>query len=187
IFSVGAMEIPVFAMLSAAFSQQTYPQLVRLMSSGQKEEAKKIWMKTTIKVSYITYYMILILMVLAKPFLFFIYSNEYGDAVVIFQIYLLVGLLRNNYYGALITASGNTKFITYYAVLTLVFNVTLSLILYSWLGINGIVYGTLMSAVVINFLQLNHEGALGLYLNKMLSNKILITLTVLILIFFYFS
>lgn len=184
IFSVGAMEIPVFAMLSAAFSQQTYPQLVKLMSNGQKEEAKKLWMKTTIKVSYITYPMILILMVLAKPFLFFIYSNEYGDAVVIFQIYLLVGLLRNNYYGALIIASGNTKFITYYAVLTLVFNVTLSLILYSWLGINGIVYGTLISALIIALLQLNHEGLLKSYFINFIGNFKVLILIILVLIAF---
>ena len=66
IFSVGALEIPVFAMLSAAFSQNIYPSLVKLVSDNKKEEAKDLWLATTKKVSYITFPILLILMIFSK-------------------------------------------------------------------------------------------------------------------------
>src|SRR5690606_22831049 len=81
IFSVGALEIPIFAMLSAAFSQKIYPELVRLVSSGEKEKAKKIWMKTTMQISYITYPLIIVLMFFAKDIIYFVYSSEYEESV----------------------------------------------------------------------------------------------------------
>lgn len=184
IFSVGAIEIPLFAMLSAAFSQQIYPKLVRLVNENKKEEAKELWIKTTIQVSYITYPMILILMIFAKPILFFIYSDLYGESIVLFQIYLLVGLMRNNYYGALITASGHTKYITFYSLLTLITNLVLSLILYFIYGLSGIIYGSVFSTLIIDILQLKHEGLLNMYLKKFILNKYIFILITLILISF---
>lgn len=187
IFSVGALEIPIFAMLSSAFSQQDYPSLVRLVSENKKEEAKERWIKTTLRVSYITYPMILVLIIFAKPLIFFIYTNEYGDSVYLFQIYLLVGLFRNNYYGALITASGNTKYITYYSLLTMVFNLILSCLLYYFIGLEGIVYGTLFSTMIIAFMQLKHEGLLSLYFKRFIFNKaVLVILFAIIISFIYF-
>lgn len=185
VFSVGAIEIPIFAMLSAAFSQQIYPRLVRMVSNNEKEAAKALWIKTTVKVSYITYPMILLLMIFAKPLLFFIYSEEYADSVTIFQTYLLVALLRNNYYGALITASGATRYITYYSVASLLLNTIFATVLYLLIGINGIVYGTLLSASVIAFLQLKHEGLLKSYLYTFVLDKKIILLIVSILIAFF--
>ena len=109
VFSVGALEVPVFAMLSAAFSQNIYPKLVRHISNGRKGEARGLWLQTTKKVSFIIYPMIFVLMFFSKNIIYFIYSAKYEDSVILFQTYLLIGLFRNNYYGALITASGQTK------------------------------------------------------------------------------
>ena len=184
IFSVGALEIPVFAMLSAAFSQKIYPELVRLVSNGEKEKAKKIWMKTTIQVSYITYPLIILLMFFAKDIIFLIYSPKYEESVFLFKTYLLIGVFRNNYYGALITAAGKTKYITFYAIAMLVVNVVCSLVLYHFYGISGIVFGTLISTIIIAFFQLNHEKLLKKYfVDFLLDFKIIIMITLIILIY----
>lgn len=181
LFSVGALEIPVFAMLSAAFSQKIYPELVRLVSTGEKEKAKKIWMKTTLQVSYITYPLILILMFFAKDIIYTIYSPKYEASIFLFKTYLLIGIFRNNYYGALITASGQTKYITFYALIMLVSNAILSLLLYYFLGISGVVFGTLIATVIIALLQLYHEKLLKDYFYDFLSNYKIIILILLIL------
>lgn len=184
IFSVGALEIPVFAMLSAAFSQKIYPELVRLVSNGEKEKAKKIWMKTTIQVSYITYPLIILLMFFAQDIIYLIYSPKYEESVFIFKTYLLIGIFRNNYYGALITASGQTKYITMYALIMLVANAIISILLYYYLGISGIVFGTLISTIIIAFFQLNHEKLLKKYfVDFLLDFKIIIMITLIILIY----
>lgn len=182
IFAVGALEIPVFAMLSAAFSQKIYPDLVRMVSNNEKEKAKKLWMNTTIQISYITYPLILLLMFFAEEIIYFIYSPKYEESVFLFKTYLLIGLFRNNYYGALITAAGKTKYITLYSIIMLSLNGVVSIVLYYYLGISGVVFGTLSATIIVAFLQLYHEKLIKDYIYKFLLNYKIIVLIVLIIL-----
>jgi len=187
IFAVGALEIPVFAMLSAAFSQKIYPDLVRMVSSNEKEQAKKLWMKTTIQISYITYPLIILLMFYAEDIIYTIYSPKYEESIFLFKTYLLIGLFRNNYYGALITAAGQTRYITYYALIMLVSNAIISIILYFLYGIYGVVFGTLIATVIIQFLQLNHEKLIQKYFREFVMNPKILFLIVIILSLYLFK
>lgn len=186
VFSVGALEIPVFAMLSAAFSQKIYPDLVRMVSGNEKEKAKKLWMRTTIQISYITYPLIIVLMFFAEDIIYLIYSPKYEESVFLFKTYLLIGLFRNNYYGALITAAGQTKYITLYALIMLATNAVLSAVFYYFFGSSGVVFGALVSTIVIQFLQLNHENLLHSYLvNFLLNYKIMLLIITIVAAYFF--
>lgn len=187
IFSVGSLEVPIFAMLSAAFSQKIYPELVKLVSSGQKEKAKKLWMKTTLQVSYITYPLIILLMFFAKDIIYLVYSPKYEDAIFLFKTYLLIGIFRNNYYGAIITASGQAKYITFYALCMLVFNAILSLVLYNFLGVSGVIFGTLTATIIVAFSQLYHENLLKTYFRSFLLDIKIILLIIIILVIYFFK
>lgn len=187
IFSVGALEVPIFAMLSAAFSQKIYPELVRLVSSGEKEKAKRLWMKTTIQVSYVTYPLIILLMFFAKEIIYLVYSPKYEDAVFLFKTYLLIGIFRNNYYGAIITASGQAKYITFYALCMLFTNFILSLISYYFFGVSGVVFGTLIATILIQFLQLNHEKLALTFVRQFLFNPKILLLIILIFAAYFFK
>lgn len=187
VFSVGALEIPVFAMLSASFSQRIYPDLVRLILNNEKEKAKKLWMKTTLQISYITYPLIILLMFFAKDIIYFIYSPKYEESVFLFKTYLLIGLFRNNYYGALITAAGQTKYISLYAAIMLATNAVLSLVLYYFFGISGVVFGTLGATIVIQLLQLNHEKLIKSYFRDFVINPKILLLTLIILAIYLFK
>lgn len=187
IFSVGSLEVPIFAMLSAAFSQKIYPELVKLVSSGQKEKAKKLWMKTTLQVSYITYPLIILLMFFAKDIIYLVYSPKYEASVFLFKTYLLIGIFRNNYYGAIITASGQAKYITFYALCMLVFNAILSLVLYNFLGVSGVIFGTLIATIIVAFSQLYHENLLKTYFRSFLLDMKIILLIIIILVIYFFK
>lgn len=185
VFSVGALEIPIFAMLSAAFSLNIYPQLVTLIDQNNKEQAKKLWIQTTTNVSYITFPMILLLMFFAKDIIYLVYSPKYEKSIFLFQTYLLVGLFRNNSYGALIAASGKTKFIALYSTMMLAFNLILSFFLYKLLGIGGVIIGSLASTTIIAFLQLRHEGLLKMYFRDFVLNPKIFAMLVLIISYYF--
>lgn len=187
IFSVGALEIPIFAMLSASFSQNIYPKLVQYIHNGEKDKAKKLWIDTTKRVSYLTYPMLLLLMIFAKQVIYLIYTKDYHESVILFQTFLLIGLFRNNFYGSLIVASGKTKFITLYSALSLASNLVFSITVYYFFGIKGIVYGNLLSTIVINSLQLNHENLLGDYIKKFLFDKKILVLVLAILAAYFYG
>lgn len=187
IFSVGALEIPIFAMLSAAFSQRVYPILVQLILDNKKGEAKTLWINTTIQVSYFTYPLIILLMFFAENIIFTVYSPKYSEAVFLFKTYLLIAIFRNNYYGALITASGNTKYITFYSLIMLLTNFLVSCLLYYFFGVKGVVFGTLIATITIQFLQLKHEQLVSLYIRKVMLNYRILPLTLIIIFVYLFT
>jgi O-antigen/teichoic acid export membrane protein len=182
IFSVGAFEIPIFAMLSAAFSQQIFPSMVANVEEGNEIKAKSIWINTTKKVSLLTYPVLLLCMFFAEEIIFFIYSEAYSGSVILFKTYLLVALFRNNSYGILLTAKGENKVITKIAVLMLLLNGVLSILLYYYLGIKGIVFGSLFSSLFFVTIILSKEKIWKQYINKVFLNPIIGGLTILIIL-----
>lgn len=187
VFAAGAIEIPIFAMFSAAFSNNDYPKLVGHIQNNNAVEAKNIWLKTTLNVSYILYPLILFLMIFSKQIIFFVYNKNFTESVFYFQTYLLVGLFRNNFYGALMAASGNSKQVSYYSLILLILNIIISYFLYKFIGLNGIVFGTFISTIIYTYMQLKHEKLVKRYFQEFLMNKVIILLIILIMIaYFYF-
>jgi O-antigen/teichoic acid export membrane protein len=185
IFAVGAFEIPLFAMLSAAFSQQIFPSMVSSIDKGNYDEAQGLWLQTTKKVSMITYPFIVICMFFADDIIYFMYSSAYEDSIILFKTYLLIALFRNNSYGILLTAKGETKIITIVSVSILGINLISSLVLYYFYGIPGIIYGSLISTLFMWSFYLNKEKMFGAYFREIIMNKTLIVLTILVLLFYF--
>jgi O-antigen/teichoic acid export membrane protein len=185
IFAVGAFEIPIFAMLSAAFSQQIFPRMVKFMDDGEDELAKNLWIETTKKVSLITYPMILLAMFFSEEIIFLVYNENYKASVILFKTYLLVALFRNNSYGILLTAKGETKIITKVSISILLLNLLFSVTLFYIYGIKGIVYGTLISTFLMWSFYLIKEDLTRVYLKKIILNKVILSFTALILIAYF--
>jgi O-antigen/teichoic acid export membrane protein len=187
IFSVGAFEIPIFAMLSAAFSQQIFPKMVRLVEENDEDKAKSLWMETTKKVSLITYPVILLVMIFAEELIFFVYNKSYEASIILFKTYLLVAMFRNNSYGILLTAKGNTKLITKISIVILLLNIIFSTLLFYYFGLNGVIFGTLISTFLFTTYVLYREDMIIEYMkNILLSKKIAVLISLILIVYFWF-
>lgn len=186
IYSVGAIEIPLFSMLSSAVAQSIFPKLVAFYKEQNIEQAKLLWINTTKKISYMSYPIILVLMIFASPLIKLVFTTRYEAAIPIFKTYLLVSLWRNNYYGSLISASGKTKWITFYSFINFVLNIGFSVLLYYFNGLIGIAYGALIAASVAAFWQLKHESLIVPWLKHILLDKIILSFILLILAAYFF-
>jgi O-antigen/teichoic acid export membrane protein len=171
IYSIGAIELPVVGMIGASIMQKIFPDLVSSYRKGNASEAKNLWLQTTLKSTRITVPIILLMMIFSKPLIEFLFTQKYVDAVPVFQTYLLVGLWRNTQYGALIIASGKTKWTFYYSVAGLIFNIIVSLLLFYLFGVIGIAWGGFLSVTFLSLLQLRHEGMLTEWRKNILMNK----------------
>ncbi|MGJ8665816.1 MAG: lipopolysaccharide biosynthesis protein [Patiriisocius sp.] len=187
IFAVGAIEIPIFAMLSAAFSQQIFPSMVRYIENDDETAAQRLWMQTTKKVSLLTYPVILICMFFAKDIIFFIYSDAYQESIFLFKTYLLIALFRNNSYGILLTAKGETQIITKIALAMLLLNGIASITLFYFYGLEGIVYGSLVSTFFFTTTVLLKENLMANYIKEVFLSPIIFILTVIILFIYFFN
>jgi len=185
VFSAGAMEIPIFGMIVSSITQPIFPKYVEYFNSGKEEEAKKLWIKLTKNISYITYPIILVLIILSDNIITFIYGDKYKEATIFFVTYLLIGLFRNNHYGALLLSKGKTNWILFYGFLTMSLNIALSILLYEFFGILGVIYGTLLSVMLVAFAQLFHEQLLKeFFRNVLLDHRIMLFLFIVLILYF---
>jgi len=160
LFSIGAKEVPLISLVSTSFAQAIFPSLVKAYADGNASLAKSKWINLTKKISIIVYPIILILMIGGEYIVVYLFGDKYLGAVPIFKVYLLVILWRNNYYGGLLAASGKTKWITFYGLLAMLFNLGISYFFYQMYGPIGVAYGTLITVSFVNILQMSHEKIL---------------------------
>lgn len=185
IYSIGAKDIPFLSIISSSVYQSNFPKLVSFYSNSEIVKASKLWIKSTISVSNLTYPLILFFLLISEPAVVFIYGESYSGSVRIFQTYLLVLLWRNNYYGALLSASGKTKWITIYSIVALVLNTILSILFYKLFGVQGVIYATFLTVSIVNVLQMNHENVFKDTLMEFVKKPILILWVSLILITYF--
>ncbi|MEY2828155.1 MAG: hypothetical protein RIQ33_13 [Bacteroidota bacterium] len=187
IYAAGALEIPIFSMLSASFSQSTFPKYVALLKENRKQQAIQLWILITNKVSKITYPILLILMIFAKTIFVLIYSTKLIAAVPIFKIFLLICLWRNNYYGSLISASGKTKWITFYSLLNLIIMGLGCWFCFRLFGFKSLPWVIFSSTSFVAIAQLAHEKMLKDFVLKFLFQPQNLLLIILIIAAFIFS
>jgi O-antigen/teichoic acid export membrane protein len=187
IYAAGALEIPLFAMLSAAFSQSTFPEYVRLLSANLHQEAKELWITITRKVSYITYPVLLLSMLFAKTLFSAIYGPSLLQGLIIFKTFLLIALWRNNYYGALINASGKSKWISFYSALNLCLVLIGIVVVNTYFTIYELPWVLLLSTSTLATLQMAHEKMLKIYLTKFLLKPFTLILIIAILVVYLYS
>jgi O-antigen/teichoic acid export membrane protein len=187
VYAAGALEIPLFAMLSAAFSQSTFPEYVRLLSANLQEEAKELWINITRKVSYITYPILFGCMLFANTIFSAIYGPSLVQGLIIFKTFLLIALWRNNYYGALISASGKSKWISFYSALNLGLVIIGIIIVNKFFSIKELPWVLFMSTTTLATLQLAHEKMLKIYLTKFLVKPFTIAFVTSILLAYFYS
>lgn len=178
VFSIGAREIPFIGILSASLAQSQFPKIVSLLKNGQNNQAKNLWIKSTKDVSMILFPLILLLMLFSKPLILLVFGEKYLPGIPVFRAYLLILLWRNNYYGALLSASGQTKWITVYSAVSMLINLLCSVVLYYSFGIIGVVYATFIAVSVANILQLRHEKMLLPFIRSCLLNPVLFLCTI---------
>ncbi len=187
IYAAGSFEIPIFSMLSASFSQSTFPKYVALLKEGKKQEAIDLWIKITFTVSRISYPVILVLMTFSHSLIHLIYTSKMDAAVPIFKTFLFMSLWRNNYYGSLISASGKTKWITIYNGMNVILLAGGCYLAYNWFGYTALPWAILIALTFINTVQLIHEGMYRQFILKFLIKPYILVFIALIIVAFIYS
>lgn len=153
IYTNAANELPL-TIISASITAVLMPQMVRLLKCKKENEAVRLWGSA----SYLSYIFIcffsISLFVFAPQVMSFLYSDKYLPGVEVFRVYSLLLLFRTTYFGMVLNCLGETKFIFYSSIITLVLNVVLNLILYYLFGIKGFAMASIVSIGIVAYLQL---------------------------------
>ncbi|MFH1278336.1 MAG: oligosaccharide flippase family protein [Candidatus Eisenbacteria bacterium] len=137
IYANGAVEIPFVNVLAGAISSVVIPEFSRLSEEGKKEEMLALWHRAILKAGAILIPLFAFLMVLAVPFLVFLFSSAYADSAGPFRVYLLLLPLRSATYTPVLLALGRSKLVAAVALVDVLANLGLSILLiprFSYLG-----------------------------------------------------
>ena len=155
IFANAAKELP-FTMVSMSITAVLLPQLVRMLKTGDHKGAVELW-SHAIKISLC--FMCLVaagMFVFAPDALSFMYSEKYvtPGSIAIFRIYSCILIFRAIYWGIILNATGNTKFILYSSLITLALNFVGNFAFFYILGFIGPAVSTIITSIFMCFVQL---------------------------------
>ena len=153
IYTNAAKELPI-SILVSSFTAVLLPKMSRMIKNNQKEGIVEIW-GLSIEIGFsIMLFFALAIIVFAPQVIVFLYSPKYLEGLPVFVICTLILVLRSTYFGIALNVSGNTKFIFYSSIASLILNFVLNYIFFGLFGIIGPAISTVSSIAIVNALQL---------------------------------
>lgn len=147
IYMVGAQEIPVVRVIPFAVGSVLISRFVALHVSGDLVALRELWLKGVQKVALLVVPVSILFIVIAYEFIVLLFGFEYAPAVILFQIYTVVILIRVAHYGSILQAFGNTRKIVLLSLNLLISNVVITIPLTYYFGLIGAVSGTLIANI----------------------------------------
>ena len=150
-YGVGAMEVPIIKVIPFAVGTVLISRYVSFNKNGEKENLINLWYKGIRKVALLVIPLTILSIVIAPsliPFAFETEGTNYTNAILPFQIYNMIILIRIAHYGSILQAFGDTKGILRLSISLVILNVVLSIPFTLWFGIAGTAGATLLANVI---------------------------------------
>lgn len=147
-YTIGAQEVPIIRVIPFAVGSVLISRYVSFHMESKKEELLELWYKGVEKVSLLVIPLTLAAIIGASDLIALIAESDgtdYRNAVIPFQIFNLIVLVRVTNYGSILQAFGDTKGVLYLSMNLVVANVLLSIPLTMMYGITGTALGTLIA------------------------------------------
>lgn len=160
-YTIGAQEVPIIRVIPFAVGSVLISRYVSLQLDSKKEELLDLWYRGVEKVSLLVIPLTILSVIIAPDLISFIAESEgtdYSNAVLPFQIYNLIVLMRVTHYGSILQAFGDTKGIFYVSLNLVVANIILSIPFTILWGINGTAFSTLIANFYNWFVVLRRIG-----------------------------
>lgn len=126
VYSCGALELPIIALVTLSVSTAMMPNLVIMAEQGRIGDALYTWQEAARKCSFIIFPCFVFFLVFGYDFIVLLYTQDYSLASWPFRIYLCRLPIRVAIYATLFRAVGQTRPIAIGALIALVLNVTVS-------------------------------------------------------------
>ncbi len=159
VYTNASKEMP-FTIIATSITAVLLPRLAKMLKEKRTDDAISLW-GYALKISYICMcFFAFALIVFSPEVMTFLYSEKYLAGVSVFCVYSAVLILRCTYWGMILNASGNTKFILYSSIFSLVLNIILNYIFFMLFGFIGPAVATFIAQLTVNLLQLTASARL---------------------------
>ncbi len=153
VYTNASKELPV-TIIAGAITAVLLPQMTRLLQQDKIQQALKAWEDAIILSFMVVSFFSVAFFVFAPEVISILYSKKYILGIDVFRVFCIVLLLRCTYFGMILNAVGQTKYIFYSSFISLFLNIVLSLVMIPYLGLLGPAFASLISSIVMNLAQL---------------------------------
>lgn len=154
IYSFGAYQIPIVAIITNVLFSQSSPKLHELAKRNSNFDVVKFW-KILQRSSYIFICPLFVtIFYYSNPLFLAVFSSKYQESVIIFQLFLLLIPLRTTNFGILLRIINKTRLITICSLISFGFNLMFFYLFYSYFGLIGLTISVVISIYILGFSQL---------------------------------
>jgi O-antigen/teichoic acid export membrane protein len=160
-YTLGAQEVPIIRVIPFAIGSVLISRFVAFQLDGKKQELLELWYRGVEKVSLLVLPLGVLSIVIAPDLIAWIASSDqadYSGAVLPFQIYNAIVLLRVTHYGSLLQAFGDSRGVLRMSLQLVALNLVLSIPATLAFGIVGTAASTLLANIVNWWLYLRRIG-----------------------------
>src|SRR6056297_2614714 len=160
-YTIGAQEVPIIRVIPFAVGSVLISRYVSLHLESKKDELLELWYKGIEKVSLLVVPLTILSIIIAPDLISLIAESEgtdYSNAVLPFQIYNMIVLIRVTHYGSILQAFGDTKGVMYLSINLVVANIILSVPFTMMWGIVGTATSTLLANIYNWYIMLRRIG-----------------------------
>ena len=147
-YAVAFFGIPGIQQVYEAISQVTVVNMTKKLSLGKKKEALELYKNMVVKNLSFSIPLILIVGVNAKEVITVLFTREYIDAALLFQIHLIAIVFVMLGEGLILRASGTTKFYSRIFILVAPLIITITYFLVKNYGSYGAMSGALLGTIL---------------------------------------
>lgn len=160
-YNVSSNEVPIIKVIPFAVGSVLISKYVRYQLESKKEELLDLWYKGIEKVSLLVIPLTILVIISASDLVSIFFETEgtsYQAAVLPFQIYNLIVLIRVTHYGSILQAFGDTKGVLWMSMNLLAANLILSIPFTIYFGIAGTATSTLIANIYNWYMVLRRIG-----------------------------
>jgi O-antigen/teichoic acid export membrane protein len=150
-YLIGAQEVPIIRVIPFAVGSVLISRYVYYQLNNKKEELIELWHKGIKKVLILIIPLSIFFVVVAPQFISLLFESgdtNYQNAILPFQIYNLIILIRVAHFGGILQAFADTKGILKLSIQLVVLNMVLSIPFTLLFGIVGTATGTLLANII---------------------------------------
>ncbi len=156
IYSVGSYHVPFLNLLFNSTGNVTIPRAVTLLKENKVNPFLKLWHSIIIRMSFVGLGSFFIFQLVAEDFITLLFTEQYSESVVIFQIGLFLIFAHMLLYGIILRSMGLTRDVFKSNFIAFVVSIPLAYYMVSWHGIHGAAITAVCLFYINAFLQINY-------------------------------
>jgi len=148
IYTIGAKEIPMIAVITGSASEVLFPVFSELGSNEMVKKFVEIWKNSISKTAVFLLPMMAFLFFATKDFMEFFFGEKYIPSAGIFRILLMLVPLRLAFYSSAMLSLGKQKLFMYSSIAELFLSGGISYVLIQAFGIEGAAVGKVLATYI---------------------------------------